>query len=69
MRRQEINKPKSGRLSQFKFIAQNWDQPYSFFEALGIKQRNLHRLKQELKNKYPEILVRNNPLMASVLLA
>ena len=59
----------SGKMNRFKFVAAHWEQPLSFFEAQGIKQRNLHRLRQELKKKYPEILVRYNPLVANVILA
>ena len=59
--------PQSGQLSRFKFIAINWSEPSEFFKSRGINRKNLYRLKQDLKKKYPEILITHNPLVASVL--
>lgn len=53
--------PKSGTMNLIRFMAQHWNEPYSFFEAKGMKRRHFYRLRQELK-KYPEIENRYKPL-------
>ena len=58
----------SGSLTRLQLIAKNWEQPSSFFqEKLNIKQKNLYRLRQDSKNKYPEILIKQNPIVAKKL--
>ena len=65
---QVIELPKSGNMSQFRFVARHWNEKASFFEKFGISTKSLYRLKQELKTNYPEVLARNNPLVAKLLL-
>lgn len=59
--------PKPGKMSRFIFLAKHWNEESIFFEAFGIKKKNLYRMRQELKNSYPEVLLQNNPLVASIL--
>lgn len=56
--------PQSGRMSRFRFIAKNWYEPAACLETLQIEQKNLDRLRQQLKKQFPEILQKNNPIAA-----
>ena len=62
-------KTESGKVSQLRFVARNWEKPNSHFEKHGISKRNIRRLKQNIKHKYPEILELYNPPSARKLLA
>lgn len=64
----EIN-PKAGRISSYRFVAKHWDQDSKFFEALGVSPKSLYRLRQDLKNNYPEVFRRVNPLVANQVLS
>ena len=62
---QPCMEPKAGYLSRYRFVAKNWEQPASYFQAWGINPKNVYKIRQELKTSYLEILKRVNPSVLS----